>query len=118
MMTIDEWVDKYVPIKKDSETDDVGYSSWETYGDDLEYVMQQDSHNVWTEVDDDDGVYIIAGYHLVNRIQYFICQNAWTDGVEDVCVCEYKECSCNIEGVGLMGCFECKGDGYITDWKN
>jgi hypothetical protein len=34
---------------------------------------------VWTYVDGDGGTYIVDGYHLVNRIGYFITQNARPD---------------------------------------
>ncbi len=46
---------------------------FETYGKELEFVLQQDRLNVWTIVDGDDGdLYVISGLHFVNRIGYLI----------------------------------------------
>lgn len=47
---------------------------FETYGDELQFVMLQENTNyVWTMVDGEDGKqYYLSGYHLVNRINYII----------------------------------------------
>jgi hypothetical protein len=46
---------------------------FETYGEELPFVRQQDPSTVWTLVDGDDGhQYVISGYHFVNRIGYLI----------------------------------------------
>ncbi len=46
---------------------------FETYGEELAFVFQQDSLNVWTIVDGDDGdLYVISGLHFVNRLGYVI----------------------------------------------
>ncbi|HVX13825.1 MAG TPA: hypothetical protein VHC22_21765 [Pirellulales bacterium] len=46
---------------------------FETYGDELAFVLRQQPLTVWTLVDGDDGnQYVISGYHLVNRIGYLI----------------------------------------------
>jgi hypothetical protein len=37
---------------------------------------------VWTMVDGDDGMYLEAGYHLVNRIYYIITNEEWTSADE------------------------------------
>ena len=48
---------------------------FETYGAELEFVRAQDPRNIWTLVDGDDGnLYIVSGYHLVNRINYFVTE--------------------------------------------
>jgi hypothetical protein len=53
---------------------------FETYGEEVEYVLQADPKHVWTYMDADDGLTIIcAGYHYVNRIGYFITELPWTD---------------------------------------
>ena len=72
------WEDKYRPIQnhinKDASWDGVMY---ETYGEEYDYVMKVASlqpHKVWTWVDGDNGTYIINGWHMVNRIGYFITQ--------------------------------------------
>ena len=47
----------------------------ETYGDDIKLVLKINKKTplrVWTMVDGDNGMYLIQGYHLVNRIYYVI----------------------------------------------
>jgi len=46
---------------------------FETYGEELDFVRQQDPRTVWTFLDGDDGdLFVISGYHFVNRIGYLI----------------------------------------------
>lgn len=46
---------------------------YETFGEDLQTIRETNSNNVWTLVDGDNGkLYIIQGYHLVNRVNYLI----------------------------------------------
>lgn len=46
---------------------------FETYGDEVEFVKQQDPAYIWMYGDGDDGgSYIWNGWHFVNRIGYFI----------------------------------------------
>ena len=46
---------------------------FETYGEELDFVRNQDPQTIWTFVDGDDGdQYVMSGYHLVNRIGYLI----------------------------------------------
>src|SRR5580765_4047590 len=56
---------------------------FETYGDELEFVRQQDPQTVWTFVDGDDGdQYVISGFHFVNRIGYLISTVAVLAGMD------------------------------------
>lgn len=45
---------------------------FETFGEELAFVMKQDPRTIWTLVDGDDGPCIISGIHYVNRIGYFV----------------------------------------------
>jgi hypothetical protein len=46
---------------------------FETYGEELAFVRQQDPRTVWTLLDGDDGdLYVASGYHFVNRIGYLV----------------------------------------------
>ena len=114
-MTESEWADKYRPIENRFRNDG---SAFETYGVELDYVCLQPHSTVWTEIDGDEGVYIVSGYHLANRIQYYITEIPWTD--EDdiiITLCKYVDCVCrNDEGEGDPDCQECGGDGIYTDW--
>jgi hypothetical protein len=64
---LDEWTQKYRPYTNGDN------DKFETYGEDLEYVKKQDPRCVWTLVDGDDGnLYIVDGFHYVNRINYLV----------------------------------------------
>jgi len=113
----DEWWETYKPIKNEHsiDSDYSGITAFETYGDELQYVLQQDDKHIWTEMDGDQGVSIVNGYHLVNRIQYYITVKPWTEDIE-IPVSIDKECDCMSEGEGILDCDECRGNGYITIW--
>lgn len=78
------WEDLYLPIPKTAdESESWGGLLYETYGDDLAYVLSvanKEPRRVWTWVDAEDGSYIINGYHLVNRIGYFVTGVEWLQG--------------------------------------
>ena len=71
---LDAWESKYKPIKNHISGGDYGGDDkFETYGEELEFVRAQDPRCIWTLVDGDDGnLYIVNGYHFVNRINYFV----------------------------------------------
>ena len=55
---------------------------FETYGEEFEFVRQQDPAKVWTITDGDDGdLHIVNGLHYVNRIGYLISRDAVPDGM-------------------------------------
>lgn len=123
-MNIDEWQEQYRPIPNHLDSnaswqdeDGVGVM-FETYGEEVEFVKSQDPNLIWTYVDDSEGgTCVIAGWHFINRIGYFITEVPWTDewmsiqvddGVdEDMCeICESNEKESN-EG---KWCTSCKDD--------
>ena len=80
-MDYDEWLKTYKPIYNHIEPnasfqDETGQGiMFETYGDEVAFVKQQDPACIWTYGDGDDGGgYIWNGWHLVNRIGYFITE--------------------------------------------
>jgi hypothetical protein len=80
----DAWDAKYQPIQ--NHFDPKEGSKFETYGEELDYVLSianTEPARVWTLVDGEDGLYIVSGYHLVNRLNYFITKNP--------CEWEYEE---------------------------
>lgn len=116
-MTESDWANKYGLLPNHITNDG---NSYETYGDELEHILNQDDHNVWTEVDGDGGVYIVNGYSRVNRIQYYITELPWVDG-EDITIpiCQFVDCECSDEdGEGKQDCETCYGDGTYTEWMN
>lgn len=56
---------------------------FETYGEELEFVRQQDPRNIWTLIDGEDGdLYVLSGFHCVNRIGYLLSSTPVPEGVE------------------------------------
>ena len=90
---LNAWEVKYQPIKNHfSEpqgefADEFVEDKFETYGEELDYVLSianTEPARVWTLVEgDDSNLYITSGYHLVNRLNYFITKNP--------CELEYEE---------------------------
>lgn len=81
---LDAWDAKYQPIQ--NHIDPHAGDKFETYGAELDYVLSianTEPARVWTLVDGEDGLYITSGYHLVNRLNYFITKNP--------CEWEYEE---------------------------
>lgn len=114
-LPFDEWEATYQPMTNAITNDSDKY---ETYGDELEYILQQDDRHVWTEMDSGEGISIVSGYHLVNRINYYITNKPWTDDIE-VPVCVDKECECvEADGEGNEDCYTCGGTFYETIWIN
>ena len=79
-MTFDEWVDTYKPIVNHIDTNasfDNGYGGlmFETYGEEVDFVKEQPENRIWMYGDGDDGgSYIWNGWHIVNRIGYFVTE--------------------------------------------
>jgi len=110
ILTYDEWYDKYQPITNTF----TGYEEkhFETFGEEVDFVRSQDDNLIWTEIDGDEGTYIVSGFHFVNRIHYFITEKPWEEDVE-VPTWVYRECDNAIEGECKRDCPECNGDSVI-----
>ena len=107
--TYSAWEETFKPITNSIRNN--GDLAYETYGDELEFVKQQDPKYIWTEVDGDAGTYITAGYHFVNRIQYYITTNPWIDEYTEVPTWCYRRCDCTDEDGfedGNPDCPECE----------
>jgi hypothetical protein len=91
-MTYDYWEANFKPIKNSL----VKYDQlhFETYGEEAEFVQKADNKYIWTEVDGDEGTYIISGYHWVNRIHYYITEKPWEDEMTEVPTWCYRMCDC------------------------
>jgi hypothetical protein len=117
--------EKYKPIKNhlSSDPDEVMF---ETYGEEVDYVILQDNKNVWTYVDGDESSLLVAGYHYVNRLGYYITEVPWTDENEYVLLSEELECECYSEDEDVMetrnyeygdpDCDKCEGYGRVTEY--
>jgi hypothetical protein len=65
----------------------------ETYGDDLNLVLKinkKTPKRVWTMVDADDGMYLLQGYHLVNRVYYVITNEEAVSEDEEYLIDSYE----------------------------
>ena len=119
-MTYEQWVNKYKPITNKFTNDG---TSFETYGDEVLFVCEQPNSTVWTELDGDNGVYLVQGYHLANRISYYVTEIPWDDS-DDICItiCEFVVCDCyDVDDEDTepdQDCDQCGGDGTYTDWNH
>lgn len=109
--TYGDWEKEFQPMPNSIRNN--GDLQYETYGEEQEYVRQQDERNIWTEVDGDNGTYLIAGYRLVNRIQYFITTVPWEDDAIEVPTQLWRDCDCTIEVDENPDCTQCAGYGII-----
>jgi hypothetical protein len=75
-MDFDEWCATYKPIKNHIDKDSsFNGEMFETYGDEVAFIKEQDNSYIWTYGDGDDGgSYIWNGWSFVNRIGYFITE--------------------------------------------
>ena len=82
-VTVDQWEEQYNPIQNHI-SGDRGWNGtlFETYGDDLAFVLSQPLNLRWTWVDTDEGTTLISGFHLVNRIGYFVTEYPWIKTTE------------------------------------
>jgi hypothetical protein len=107
--TYDAWFETFKPITN-SIRNNKDYP-FETYGEEFDVVKQADEKHIWTEVDGDEGCYIVAGFHFVNRIQYYITENPWEDEYTEVPTYCYRMCDCTEEEGfedGNPDCQECE----------
>lgn len=83
-VSYEEWAKHYKPMKNHIDTN-APYDGFmfETYGAEIEYVLLQVNSSairrarVWTVVECGNttgDLYIVPGYHLVNRIGYFVTE--------------------------------------------
>jgi hypothetical protein len=84
-MTVEQWEEQYEPFVNHLDadaswaTDDANGIMFETYGAEVDYVYARPLNHTWTYVDGEEGTYILAGRHLVNRIGYFVTAVPWKD---------------------------------------
>jgi hypothetical protein len=87
-LTLDDWTEKYTPVANHLDdgasmdlTGDGKGNMFETYGKELEYVMdvfQKTPNKVWTIVEGDDDMYIEAGLRTVNKYGFLITTEEWS----------------------------------------
>ncbi len=72
-ITFEEFEQEFEPLQNhiDSNASFDGYM-YETYGAELDYILEQNKDYVWTIVEEDNEFFVIPNYHLVNRVGYII----------------------------------------------
>ena len=85
-LTMEEWEATYKPIYNHIDTnasfqDESGNGiMFETYGDEVAFVKEQDHNKIWMYGSGDDGgTYIWSGWGFVNRLGYFITEVPFPD---------------------------------------
>ena len=130
----DQWFEKFKPIKnhldKYAGPNNVS-RMFETYGPEVKYVQSRHEKYVWTWVDGDACSLLLAGYHYVNRLGYYVCEEPWETGNEQVLLSVEVECECYDEEAygpytlpngheywesGNPECKVCEGQGIRTEY--
>ena len=133
-MTFTQFEEKYKPVinhlDKYAGPNNVT-RMFETYGPEVEYVQSRHEKYVWTWVDGDCSSLLLAGYHYVNRLGYYVCEEPWETGMEQVLLSVEVECECYDEeayattlpnGVEILESGDpncehgCEGQGYRTEY--
>jgi hypothetical protein len=115
------WEDKYKPIKNHF-SKDPDETMFETYGEEVEFVTKADNKYIWTWIQGDMSDLVVAGYHYVNRLGYYISSIPWENEDDYVLLSVEEECECYNEdgyddgGAGDPNCQECEGYGYVTKY--
>ena len=85
-LTFDEWLETYKPITNHIDTNASFQNEegegimFETYGEEVAFVKQQDPNRIWMYGSGDDGgTYIWSGWGFVNRLGYFITEVPFSD---------------------------------------
>lgn len=83
VQTVDEFEDRYKLVQNHLATGAAWEGNmFETYGPEVEFIEAQNEQYVWTLLDTDDLLWVVAGYHFVNRIGYLVSSNPWSDSSE------------------------------------
>lgn len=87
-LTFEDWLEIYKPITNHIDTNASFQNEegegimFETYGEEVEFVKQQDPNKIWLYGSGDDGgLYIWSGWGFVNRLGYFVTEVPCPDGL-------------------------------------
>jgi hypothetical protein len=112
-----KWEEKFKPTKNHFHSDP-DETMFETYGEEVEFVTKADNKYVWTWIQGDMSDLIVAGYHYVNRLGYYITEVPWDDEYDYALLSVEVECDCMDEETfeGKPDCPECEGYGMVTKY--
>jgi hypothetical protein len=125
-LTWKEFEEQFKPIKNhfSKDPDEIMF---ETYGEEVDFVLAKDTENkVWTYADGDYCSYVSSGYHYVNRIGYYITEVPYEEDTQyEIIVSTEVECECYDEDrednngeFGDANCLECEGYGLVTNYND
>ncbi len=83
-LTEEEFDNKFTTIKNHFDQN----ASWngcgfETYGQEIEFVINQNSKQIWTVVDGyENSCFLLSGYHLVNRIYHILTKESVPENMD------------------------------------
>lgn len=81
-ITEEEWEATYKPVRNVFDESAVFHGTmYETYGAEFDFIIHAPKNNVWTWIVGDGASHIVAGFHFVNRLGYFITEVPWTNDV-------------------------------------
>lgn len=82
-MKFEDFEEKYKPIKNDiKEGAPIDGFMFETFGIELQKVKTHKNNKIWTVIDGEGSkLYIINGFHCVNRLGYIITEKDWTEDI-------------------------------------
>ena len=87
MDNFEQWVEEYQPIINDNgKQNSYDNLMYETYGEDLAAVQSYPNEQVWTLIEVEDKRYLIPGFHVVNRLGYFLTYNIWTNVEQEILI--------------------------------
>jgi len=79
-ITYEQFEKKYRPIKNKF-VEEAPYNGcfFETYGEDIDFIQSvKEDNKIWTLIDsDNENSYIVAGFHYINRVGYFVTEIPW-----------------------------------------
>ncbi|HZF02307.1 MAG TPA: hypothetical protein VE344_10470 [Methylomirabilota bacterium] len=76
--SLDEFEMRYEPMKNNFDESAAYEGAWfETFGEAELFVRNADPKTVWTIVEGDEFLWLIAGFHYVNRFGYLITRTPW-----------------------------------------
>lgn len=83
----EQWVREYQPIKVEELFPGVRGSSFdgtmfETHGDQKDYVASEVEERIWTLISVDDELWIVSGWHFVNRMGYFVTKESFKSDIQ------------------------------------
>jgi hypothetical protein len=120
-----EWEKKFKPIHNHI-LNDPDQQMFETYGEEVDFVLKQDPKKIWTWIQGDMSDLLVAGYHYVNRLGYYISEIPWENEDDYVLLSVEVECECYSEDEKVMesrngemgdpACDECDGYGLVTKY--